>query len=278
MTIVDVNDTELFYLKHGSGAPFFVLHGGLGFDHTYFRPELDPLGARLQLIYIDYRGHGRSGRPPINTITFEQLTDDAEELRKVLGFDKIGIIGHSAGGLVALKYAINFPQNLSHLILLNTFPAFDRKYVKESLKEIQAKNPSPEVMKAFNAPNSTTVEELKQNLRIINFLYVFNFNSAIKKRFDKMIDEMIFNLEISAVNGSLLSKFNVLGDLSKITAPTLIIGGKGDAIVPVSQAERLHEHIQNSEIYTFDKAGHYPFLEEPDLFIKIIREWFNKVK
>jgi len=278
MTIVDVNDTELFYLKHGSGAPFFVLHGGLGFDHTYFRPELDPLGARLQLIYIDYRGHGRSGRPPINTITFEQLTDDAEELRKVLGFDKIGIIGHSAGGLVALKYAINYPQNLQHLILLNTFPAFDRKYVKDSLAEIQAKNPSPEVMKAFNARNVTSLEELKQNLRIMNYLYVSDFNSEIKKRFDKMIENMIFNLDISEINGLLLSKFNVLEDISKITAPTLIIGGIGDAVVPVSQAKRLHENIRDSEIYLFEKSGHYPFLEEPELFINIILEWFNKVK
>ncbi|MFW9865752.1 MAG: alpha/beta fold hydrolase [Candidatus Thorarchaeota archaeon] len=278
MTIVNVNDTELFYIKHGSGTPFLVMHGGLGFDHTYFRPELDPLGGQLQLIYFDYRGHGRSGRPPVSTITFDQLADDTEELRKVLGFGKIGVIGHSAGGLVALKYAINFPQNLSHLILLNTFPAFDRKYVKDSLTEIQAKNPSPEVMKAFNAPNSTTLEDLKQNLRIINYLYVFNFNSEIKKRFDKMIDEMNFNLEISAINGLLMSKFNVLEDLSKITAPTLIIGGKGDAIVPVSQAKRLYENIRNSEIYLFEKSGHYPFLEEPELFINIILKWFNKMK
>ncbi|MFX1477905.1 MAG: alpha/beta fold hydrolase [Promethearchaeota archaeon] len=278
MTIVNVNDTELFYIKHGSGTPFLVMHGGLGFDHTYFRPELDPLGSQLQLIYFDYRGHGRSGRPPVSTITFDKLADDTEELRKFLGFEKIGVIGHSAGGLVALKYAINFPQNLSHLILLNTFPAFDRKYVKDSLTEIQAKNPSPEVMKAFNAPNSTTLEELKQNLRIINYLYVFNFNSEIKKRFDKMIDEMHFNLEISAINGSLMSRFNVLEDLSKITAPTLIIGGKGDAIVPVSQVKRLHENIRNSEIYLFEKSGHYPFLEEPELFINIILKWFNKMK
>jgi proline iminopeptidase len=278
MTIVNINDTEIFYIKHGSGTPFLVMHGGLGLDHTYFRPELDPLGEHIQLIYFDYRGHGRSGRPPINSITFDQLADDAEELRKVLGFGNIGIIGHSAGGLVALKYAINFPQNLSYLILVNTFPAFDRKYVKDSLAEIQAKNPSPEIMKAFNAPNATTLEELKKNFRIINNLYAYDFNSEIKKRFDKMIEETIFSLEINAINGVLLSKFNVLKDLNKITIPTLIVGGLGDAIVPISQARRLHENIQNSEIYIFEKSGHYPFFEEPETFINVILGWINKTR
>ena len=52
MVIIKVNDTELFYTKFGSGTPFLVMHGGLGLDHTYFRPELDPLGDYLHLFTL----------------------------------------------------------------------------------------------------------------------------------------------------------------------------------------------------------------------------------
>lgn len=278
MTIVKVNGIELFYTKYGSGTPFLVMHGGLGFDHTYFRPELDSLGDHLQLIYFDYRGHGRSGRPPINTITYEQLADDAEELRKVLGVDKIGIFGHSAGGFIALTYAIKYPQNLSHLVIMNSHAAFDRTCVKEVLAGIQAKNPSPGLLKVLYGPDASTLEEFKNILRIINYLYVYDYNSEIKNRFEKIFEDTIYNLEIGPLNKLLLSKFNVLADLNKITIPTLVLGGMGDGIIPVSQVRRLYDNIRNSEIYIFEKSGHYPFLEESETFVKVVLEWFNKIK
>ncbi len=115
MPNVNINDTELYYIEHGSGTPFLVMHGGLGVDHTYFRPALDPLGDIFKLIFYDHRGHGRSGRPPINTITYEQLADDANALRETLGYDKIGVIGDSAGGYIALHYAIRHQKNISYL-------------------------------------------------------------------------------------------------------------------------------------------------------------------
>ncbi|MHA2324420.1 MAG: alpha/beta fold hydrolase [Promethearchaeota archaeon] len=278
MTIIEVNDTELFYTKIGSGTPFLVMHGGLGMDHTYFRPELDPLDDSMQLIYFDYRGHGRSARSPINTITFEQLANDAEELRKVLGYDKIGVIGHSIGGFVALTYAIKYPQNLSYLIPMNIYPAFDRTHVKEFLAGVQAKNPSREVMNVFNGPPASSVEEFKDNYKILNYLYVYDYNSKIKKRLEEKFEDMILNIELAAVTNKLTAKFNVISDLNKITAPSLVIGGLGDGIIPVSQVQRLHDNLPNSELRFFEKSGHYPFLEEPKTFIKVVLEWFSKVK
>ena len=150
MPTANINDTDLYYDKCGSGSPLLVMHGGLGVDHTYFRPILDTLGDVFQLIYYDHRGHGRSGRPPINSITYEQLADDANALRENLGHEKIGVIGHSAGGFVALHYAIRYQKHLSHLILLDSSPAFD--YMEEIMANVQQRNPTPEIIAAFNAP------------------------------------------------------------------------------------------------------------------------------
>ena len=117
MTLTKISDIELYYEELGSGFPFLVMHGGLGIDHTYLRSILGLLSDIFKLIFYDHRGHGRSGRPPLNTITYEQLSDDAHALTKNLGYEKIGIIGNSAGGYIALNYAIRHPDNLSYLIL-----------------------------------------------------------------------------------------------------------------------------------------------------------------
>jgi pimeloyl-ACP methyl ester carboxylesterase len=64
MPVAYLNGTELFYVEVGEGTPCLVMHGGLGFDHTWLHPWLDPLGDVMHLVYYDHRGNGRSGRPP----------------------------------------------------------------------------------------------------------------------------------------------------------------------------------------------------------------------
>jgi len=84
MPVVSLNGTELFYLEHGAGQPCLVMHGGLGADHTGLHPWLDPLGDVVRLVYYDHRGNGRSGRPPLETLTYAQLAADADALRAYL--------------------------------------------------------------------------------------------------------------------------------------------------------------------------------------------------
>ena len=71
MPVARLNATEVFYSEVGEGIPCLVMHGGLGFDHTYMHPWLDPLGDVMHLVYYDHRCNGRSGRPSLETLTFE---------------------------------------------------------------------------------------------------------------------------------------------------------------------------------------------------------------
>ncbi len=125
MPVIRLNDTEVFYSEVGEGIPCLVMHGGLGFDHTVMHPWLDPLGDVMRLVYYDHRCNGRSGRPPLETLTFERLCADADALRERLGFEEVAVMGHSYGGFVALEYALRYPRRLSHLILLDTAPTLD---------------------------------------------------------------------------------------------------------------------------------------------------------
>jgi proline iminopeptidase len=275
MTIVEVNDTELYYEEHGSGVPFLVMHGGLGIDHTYLPPALDPLGDIFQLIYYDHRGHGRSGRPPLDTITYEQLADDADGLREILGHKKIGVIGNSAGGYVALHYAIRHPNNISCLILIDSAPAFD--YMEEIMANIQRKNPTPEMIETIDAPVATTIEGFRHQFRFIQPLYFYEFTSEMEDLTNKLIKNMILNPEVAALNDVLTPKYNVSSQLNKIEAPTLILVGEEDFICPPSQAQRMLDGIPNSELFIFEKSGHNPFYEEPDVFLKVVSDWFKRV-
>ena len=275
MTIAKINDTELYYEEHGSGVPFLVMHGGLGIDHAYLPPVLDPFGDIFQLIYYDHRGHGRSGRPPLDSITYEQLADDANALREILGHEKIGVIGNSGGGNVALHYAIRHPKNISYLILIDVAPAFD--FMEEMMANVQRKNPTPEMIETLNAPVDPTVEGFKHQFKVLQPLYFYEFNSEIEDMVNKAIDKMILNPEVAALNDVLMPKYNVSSQLNKIEAPTLILVGKEDFICPPSQAQRMLDGIPNSELFIFERSGHYPFYEEPDKFFRVVRGWFKKV-
>ena len=145
MPLVHLNGTDLLYVEVGEGLPCLVMHDGLGLDHTSMHPWLDPLGELMHLIYCDYRGNGRSGRPPSETITFEQPCADA--LREHLGFEKVAVLGYSFGGFIALEYALRYPERLSHLILGGTSPGGD--YGEEI--EANATRPPARQSNLFNA-------------------------------------------------------------------------------------------------------------------------------
>ena len=113
----------LYYATLGRGMPVIFMHGGLGFDHQYFRPFVDPLADAVQVVYYDHLGHGKSDRPTnFSEITLERLSSDCDALATALGFDKFVLVGHSYGGFVAFDFAFRFPNRLAGLAFTCTAP------------------------------------------------------------------------------------------------------------------------------------------------------------
>src|SRR5215213_7024615 len=136
MPLAHLNGTELFYIEVGEGTPCLMMHGGLGFDHTSLHPWFDPLSDVMRLVYYDHRANGRSGRPPLKTLTFEWLCADADALREHLGFEEVTVLGHSYGGFIALEYALRYPERLGRLILLAFAFGLERWSVVPRLGEV----------------------------------------------------------------------------------------------------------------------------------------------
>jgi proline iminopeptidase len=119
----------------------FVLHGGPGGDHSVYVPALDPITEYMQLVYIDWRGNGRSDYPDESTYTIKQNVEDLEALRQYLGLDKIVILGQSYGGFMGQAYATAYPENLHGLILTNTAPNY--QFLSRAQEELR-KRGTPE--------------------------------------------------------------------------------------------------------------------------------------
>jgi proline iminopeptidase len=114
-----VRGISLYTRVEGQGAPIVFMHGGPGVDHSTLL-SLRPLSATNTLVFYDHRCNGRSSWPEIATMTWDNLTADADALRDTLGFETWAVCGHSFGGMVALEYAFRYPHRLSHLILVDT--------------------------------------------------------------------------------------------------------------------------------------------------------------
>ncbi len=264
-----INGNELFYVTIGTGLPCLVMHGGLGFDHTYLHPWLDPLGDTLHLIYYDHRGNGRSGSPPKETMTHAQFAADADALAQHLGFEKVAVIGHSYGGFIALEFALRHPNRISHLILLDTAPRFD--YASEVMENARQMGATDEMMAAL-AEDWATDEEMRVRFPVIWPLYFRSFDPVIA---EKLIEKTIIRVAGSARDGE-TAAYNVVPRLGEIHIPTLVLVGRYDFVCPPSQAQILHDGIPNSELVVFEKSGHLPYVEEPDAFFAAVRDWIGR--
>jgi len=133
---IEANGISIFCRVIGQGYPLAMMHGGPGSDHVSLL-SLKGLSDFFTLIYYDHRCNGRSTGPEVDTMNWDNLTTDAEALRKNLGIEKWGLLGHSFGGMVALEYALRYPTSLSHLILLDSgASAF---WVQENVPELLAR-------------------------------------------------------------------------------------------------------------------------------------------
>ncbi len=271
-----VNGTQLYYHTLGQGRPIMFMHGGLGVDHTLFLPWLEPLAEDFQLIFYDHRGNGRSERPEsLEGVTHDTWAADADALRQYLGLDKIVLLGHSYGGFLAQEYALRYQDHLAGLILLSTAPDFANS--NNALDNVKARS-TPEMVEVVASGLSKPFandEDYAQFMHTIMPLYFKNTDYA-----KQMPDGELYSYSSLAHNyafSTTVPQYNVTPRLAEIKVPTLVITGSDDWITPASESERIHQGIPGSDLVVFQESGHMSYIEETDKFLKLIKEWVNKL-
>jgi proline iminopeptidase len=272
--IAEINGTEIFYQIKGEGKPLMMMHGGLGQDHTVFSPWLEPLEKRFKVIYYDHRGNGRSGRPPLKTLTHEIFAKDADELRKYLGIDKMTLFGHSYGSFLAMEYAIRYNENLSHLILVGTAPSY------EFLDPCREKTIERMARYGLDTPENRILVDKWIFGEFANEEEYNSFGETLKKIYPQHPERSKETIRcFETANYTLkhcLLKYDVREFLGSINVPTLVMNGKEDWDTVIEQAELVHKGIPNSDFVVFEKSGHEPYADETELFLTTLFDWIDE--
>jgi proline iminopeptidase len=260
----------------GAGPPVLVMHGGMGLDHTYFRPWLDPVGSDATLAYYDHRGNGRSAEPSDwGAFGLDEWTSDAEAVRASVGAERVVVLGHSCAVFLALEYARRYPQRVAGLILCSGAPVLD---YGDRIFALAAKRGTPEELARlttlFTAPTLND-DAYKEHYLSILPLYFHRFPPEYG-------EQVARNVRFSAeafLHGrdNLFATFDSRPWLHAIKAPALVIGGRDDFITPLSEgAVRLASALPDSDLEVFEHSGHFPFIEETERFNGVVQRWLAR--
>jgi proline iminopeptidase len=270
MALAEVNGTTLFHTGVGDGPAVLLMHGGLGFDHTCFRPAFDGLADRYRVVYYDHRSNGRSGRPPLDTFTMERAADDATALLDELSIDRAVVCGHSYGGFVAQELALRHPDRLAGLVLLDTTPG--QPGVTDDPLADQGPPPPAEFLAALSAFPATD-EELAAMAPTIMPFYLHRLTWA---EVEPLFADTIYRVDIMGRGMEVLGEWSAVDRLDQVQVPCLILAGRHDIPTAWQQSARMARRIPQAELVIFEESGHFPWIEEPDRFFEVLRGWLDR--
>jgi proline iminopeptidase len=258
----------------GQGYPLLLMHGGAGLDHTSLLP-LQPLADQFTLIFYDHRCNGRSEGADVSTMTWENLTADAEALRMELGFEQWAVLGHSFGGHVALEYALRYPQRLSHLVLMNT--GADQRWVNQNAPEILAKRGfSAATVQAARRFYNGQLEPGEVMPTVLKFIRAYSYHFSLLG----MAREILFGpqpkMQPEATMfgySQLLNGWTVMGRLHEIKIPALVIAGRYDFLFPPESQAILADRLPDARLELVECAGHNPHREQPAVVFDALRRF-----
>lgn len=274
MTKIAVRDVRLFVDVVGHGYPLVLMHGGPGADHWTLLP-FRQLADRFTLVFYDHRCNGRSVGVPVSSMTWENLTADADALRESLGFDKWAVLGHSFGGKVALEYALRYPNSLSHLILLDA--GGDSWWEQENAPELLAKRgfSGKKVELARRWFNGRTAPwEFFPTLMRLGGAYDPHTSllAAVRTMFAERRFKARPQAEIFGF-GQLMKGWTVMDRLGEIRVPTLVMAGRDDFVFPPEHQGQLAAGIPNARLEIIERAGHNPHDEATAEVMKAVRDF-----
>lgn len=273
MATIDLNGATFVYDEEGAGEEtIFAMHGGRGIgDHHGEFNAYRSLTDQYRLIAYDQRGCGESSLTP--PYSFDQFADDLEAFRKAKCGDKKMILeGGSFGGMIALTYAIKYPDGLSHLILRGTAASH---HIEEdafaNFRERLHKAPSASEGMLKKVFSDTAVDDMELRLiwLALQPLYYEKFDpDATLER----VRKMHFHAE---THNALFKErsYDLRDRLGEIKVPTLVIVGEKDWICPPNHSHLIAEKVPNAELFEVPGANHAVHVEKNGLVIQKIREF-----
>jgi proline iminopeptidase len=271
----------LGYHKMGSG-PVLVCHpGGPGFSSLYFG-DMAGLWERFTLVLLNPRGTGTSGRPhDPRAYQIEDYVSDVEELRVHLGLERLLLLGHSHGGVVAQAYAARYPARVERLVLASTLARFGAPQQEAMREGMDKRSGQPWYADAVAALEEEQEGKFSSDEEMAGLffrelpLYFAHFGGAEAGYLDTLKTETLNADSLRLFNKEIFETFDLRPELGAITAPTLVITGDEDFICGPVCADEIAAGIKGARKVIVGDSGHMVFVEQPEEFEREVAEFLE---
>jgi 3-oxoadipate enol-lactonase len=252
---VRVSDIDLYYETTGEGEPLLLIHG-LGGSARDWERQTAAFRVSHQVIAFDLRGHGRSHKP-VGPYTIAQFAADAADLLDALGIGAANVVGWSLGGMVAFQLAVNRPDLVRRLVVVNTSPEFHLRTYAERLWLLQ---------------RQTTVRMLGMRYFAETLAKQLFPKPSQKLQRQQMIERFSENDPQAYLEalGAGTGGWSVTEHLQEIRCPTLFITGSKDYTSPEHKAKYVAE-MPDAQLVVIRDSGHATPAEKPTAFNKALR-------
>jgi pimeloyl-ACP methyl ester carboxylesterase len=258
---LEANGQRLHYLRRGAGEPLLLIQGLSGNHLHWGDPFLSLLDERFESVAYDHRSIGRSDPSP-GPFTIADLADDAAALLAGLGLDSAHVLGISMGGMVAQELALRHPGRVRTLTLGCTYAGGPGSVLTD-----------PQVVQRLAGLfMAGRVGEAMKLGFAYNVSARFAADPANLETFKRIAAELPVGLDVLFAQLQAVQGHDASARLAGIEAPTLVVHGSDDQILPVANAHAIAERIPGARLEILDGVGHLFWWERPERSAQLVAE------
>jgi pimeloyl-ACP methyl ester carboxylesterase len=259
-TIELATGPTLNYVRRGEGEPMLLIQGMSGNHLAWGEPFLSDLERDFDVVAYDHRGVGRSSAVT-DPFTITDLADDAAALIAALGWESAHVVGISMGGMVAQELALRHPDRIRTLTLGCTYSGGEGSALTSS----QVSTKLAEAMMAGDPDRAiATAYE-------VNVSPGYGADKSAYGTFYEMATALPTPVPVIMLQMQAIAAHDTLDRLEEISAPTLVIHGTVDEMLPYSNAVLIASKIPDAQLETLEGVGHMFWWEQPERSAAAIR-------
>jgi len=285
---IEVDGYKINVETLGEGEPIFFFAGGPGNSHDYMQGNFGQYYKTNQVVFIDMLGRGLSDDArDVSEYSIDNDVHIAEEVRKALKLDKISVVGHSYGTVVAQAYAIAHPDEVDKMFLIAGFHSGEMWQANCDSYNHYAQTHFPEKWAQVDSMRALGYVSSDPGFSAVygNFpvKYIYYHNTTLKQNVPSY-KYRGFNLDVYYtiigrdadffVSGSMMDT-DFRRDLGKLGIPTLITAGRYDGVSTPEYNIQYKAFMPEAEFVMFEQSAHNPYLEEPKKFYRIFERFFG---
>jgi pimeloyl-ACP methyl ester carboxylesterase len=261
---VDVAGVKIHYHEVGKGEPLLAIHGGgpgaSGWSN--FSPNIPTLSQHFRLLLIDLPQFGKSDPVVIPEASPVYYARTVEGFLRALDIERAHLLGNSLGGTTAMKVAIDYPERVDKLMVMGAPTGRPSNFMPmptEGIRRLQV---------GFANPTKETLHDM---IKIFVYDASFVTDELLEQRLKAAKNDAI----LDARRKSSTAQYDVVAELPRIKAKTLLLWGRDDRVVPLDYALTLMYGIPDAHLHVFPRCGHWVQYEGRDAFNRIVIDWIK---